>query len=236
LGEAEGLITVELAVVDTGIGMTKEQVERLFMPFSQADNSMSRRFGGTGLGLTISQRLANMLGGAITVETSPGEGSTFKLIFTAGLPPTMPLPTNAAPRLPSKAAGEEFPPGLRILLAEDGPDNQRLIAHILRKAGAEVVIADNGQAAVAAIDTAIDEAQPFDVILMDMQMPIMDGYAATQLLRCRGYEGVIIALTAHAMAGDRERCLNAGCSRYATKPIQRKQLLELISLALLPAA
>ncbi len=117
----------------------------------------------------------------------------------------------------------------RLLLAEDGLDNQRLISHVLRKAGADVTIADNGQIAVELAMAALIEAAPFDVILMDMQMPVMDGYTATTRLRESGYTRPIIALTAHAMSHDKKRCLDAGCDDYATKPINRAALISMVA-------
>ena len=236
--------TMEFDVVDTGLGMTGEQVNNLFQAFSQADNSMTRKFGGTGLGLMISKRLAEMLGGDITVESEPGKGSLFRVTVATGPLDNVPMvenPTTAAFNQPDHAptSPTESPTlNCRILLAEDGPDNQRLIGHVLRKAGAEVTVVENGQLAVEAALAAFhrrradDPAQPFDVILMDMQMPVLDGYNATGLLRKRGYTGLIIALTAHAMSGDRQKCLDAGCDDYATKPINRATLIETINSCL----
>jgi PAS domain S-box-containing protein len=220
-------------IVDTGIGMTSEQVERLFQPFSQADGSTSRKFGGTGLGLVISKRLAEMLGGDIRVTSAPGQGSTFTLTVDTG-----PLSGVALLAQPGEAVAAPSPvpprgprPSLkcRILLAEDGPDNQRLIAFLLKKAGAEVALAENGQIACDKALAARDRDTPFDVILMDMQMPVMDGYEAARRLREKGYSGPIVALTAHAMADDRQRCLEAGCNDYATKPIDRDQLIGMMA-------
>jgi len=234
---------LQIDVVDTGRGMTEEQASRLFQTFSQADTTTTRKFGGTGLGLVISRRLAQLLGGdVVLVETKLNAGTRFRIAVETG-----PLTGVAmledegqsgaesderANLLTSRSHAEprdDTPSldGCRVLLAEDGPDNQRLIAHILKSAGAEVSICENGKLAAEAALASRDEGNPFDVILMDMQMPVMDGYAATRLLRERGFDGSIIALTAHAMAGDREKCLAAGCDEYATKPINRKKLIQL---------
>jgi len=213
-------------VRDTGIGMTPEQMARLFQPFQQADSSMARRFGGTGLGLTISKRLAVMLGGDVSVDSRSGEGSVFTVTIDTGPLEGVELldaPTEAVPvQRPPAAQGAPRLIG-RILLAEDGPDNQRLIAHILRKAGADVTIVGNGRQAVEA---ARNVYTPYNLILMDMQMPVQDGYSATRELRAGGYTHPIVALTAHAGPEDRAKCLGAGCDDFATKPIETARLLD----------
>ncbi len=238
--EAEPLI--EFDVEDSGIGMSDAQIARLFRPFTQADASMTRKFGGTGLGLTISKRLAQMLGGDICVlESRENIGTRFRATVATGPLEGVPMiedPASAAAVCMDthRAAADSDLPSLsghRILLAEDGPDNQRLIVHILQKAGAVVAVAENGEVAVrmalaAHFRRRSDDPAPYDVILMDMQMPIMDGYEATQTLRKQGYERPIIALTAHAMEADRGRCLSAGCDDYTTKPVNRRELIEAI--------
>jgi len=230
--DAEAGPRMVFTVSDTGIGMTPAQTDRVFRPFTQADNSTTRRFGGTGLGLSISKRLAEMLGGDIEVESRPGAGSTFTLSVDPG-------PLDGVPMLdtPLASPGEaeklvEAVPakGLhgRVLLAEDGPDNQRLIGLILSKAGLDVDLAENGRIACQKAAASRSAGNPYDLILMDMQMPELDGYAATRQLRQHGWRGPIIALTAHAMAEDRQKCLRAGCDDYATKPIDRARLLSTV--------
>lgn len=230
---------LQLSVVDSGIGMDDEQISRLFQPFVQADSSTTRRFGGTGLGLTITKRLAEMLGGSITVKSQLGHGSSFIVRIASGNIDGVKMiekPDHYVEYVPKKPKKIDVRLDCRILLAEDGPDNQRLISLILRKAGAEVVVAENGQIAVdAALRAAShgfrrsdDPQGPFDVILMDMQMPVLDGCGATKKLRQAGYPGPIVALTANAMKEDHDRCMAAGCNDFATKPIDRSVLLATI--------
>ncbi|MBL0921575.1 MAG: response regulator [Phycisphaerales bacterium] len=220
---------IEIAVHDSGIGICPQDLEVLFRPFTQVDNSRTRRFGGAGLGLAISRRLAHMLGGEIVVESAPGSGSVFTL--------RLPVGDLAGARMihdPSEAltpvddqAGAALPTLRgRILLAEDGPDNQRLIAFHLRRAGADVALANNGREALDLAIQAKREGRPFGLVFMDMQMPVMDGYEATRSLRAAGYELPIVALTAHAMADERQRCIEAGCDDYETKPISPFRLLN----------
>ena len=221
-------------VADTGIGITSEQMARLFHPFTQADSSMTRKYGGTGLGLAISLRLAELLGGGIEAESAPGRGSVFHLRVSTAVESSQAVivegehPGRDGPS-PSAVAGDRRRLSCSVLLAEDGADNQRLISLILRKAGAEVAVADDGQAAIDRVLKSREEGRCFDVVLMDMQMPVLDGYEATRKLRRLGHTGPIIALTAHAMASDRQLCLDAGCNDYATKPINKQRLLELIA-------
>ncbi|QDU63365.1 Autoinducer 2 sensor kinase/phosphatase LuxQ [Planctomycetes bacterium Pan216] len=226
--------TIRFDVDDTGIGMTDEQLSRIFRPFSQADSSTTRKYGGTGLGLAVSKRLAEMLGGDITVESQIDVGSTFSLTVDTGKLDDVEWLSSLSPKteLPSSPSVEEAPTvatlDCNVLLAEDGPDNQRLISFHLHKLGARVTIAPNGAEAVGCVLSAVEKDDPYDIILMDMQMPMMDGYSATECLRARGIVTPIIALTAHAMEGDRRKCLDAGCDDYATKPIQRERLLQSI--------
>jgi signal transduction histidine kinase/CheY-like chemotaxis protein len=224
----------EFDIVDSGIGIKPEHVGRLFRPFSQGDTSTTRNYGGTGLGLAISKRLAGLLGGDIVlVETTLGLGSTFRLSIAAPHAVFEQAAEASAPPAPEptpKPVLQSLPLGTRVLVADDGPDNQRLIRHFLSKAGAEVVVVDNGQSAVDEALQRVAADNPYDVIVMDMQMPILDGYEATRLLRTKGYSGRIMALTAHAMASDRKVCLDAGCDDYLTKPIRRDELIHQVAI------
>ncbi len=232
---------LEFAVSDTGVGLSPAACARIFDAFSQADASTTREFGGTGLGLTICKQLAALLGGDVVVESIEGHGSTFTLTIDAGAIAATclvdPLAEDEAPReiQDEDPSTMELPRGIRgprvsgrILLVEDGEDNRKLISLTLRKGGFEVECAENGEIGVEKALHAQAEGEPFDVILMDMQMPVLDGYGATQQLRETGYGGPIVALTAHAMRGDREKCMAAGCDDFATKPIDRTVLMNTI--------
>jgi signal transduction histidine kinase/CheY-like chemotaxis protein len=214
---SEGQLRFE--VLDSGVGMDAETRRMIFERFTQADGSSTRAHGGSGLGLAIVRELAERLGGSVDVESSPGEGSAFRvtLPFTPPMtaPSTPPEPTAPSSRLSG-----------RVLVAEDSVDNQRLISLFLGKAGLDVDIAENGAVACELAQGRLEAGAPYDLIFMDVDMPVRDGYEATRALRAAGYTGPIIALTAHALAGDRERCIEAGCDDYLTKPIARQQLVE----------
>ena len=231
-----------IRVTDSGVGIPHGSLGGIFDAFSQGDTSMTRRFGGTGLGLTISRQLARLLGGDIEVESTEGEGSCFKIRVDAGSLDGVELIEDPGARsrscdvLPDEDDStrafldrtRETGPGARILLVEDGEDNRRLISFTLKKSGFDVSHAENGAVGVDHALAAHEAGEAFDLILMDMQMPVMDGYEASRRLRESGYELPIIALTAHAMAGDRQRCLDAGCTDFATKPIDRRRLVKLV--------
>ncbi len=229
---------VRFDVIDTGIGIPRDRRQAIFEPFGQADESMHRRHGGSGLGLAISRGLARALGGDVTVTSRVGLGSTFTVRVARGSvsdpalvrPGEEPLPeprgARSAPKTPAAPAAPARPlAGTRVLLVEDGPDNQRLIAALLRKAGAEVDVADHGGDGLEVATAALDAGRPHDLVLTDMQMPVMDGYTLAMRLRGRGFDRPIIAVTAHAMVGDRERCLDAGCVDYVSKPVRREELI-----------
>ena len=217
-------------VADPGPGIAPEMLARVFEPFTQADESVTRKFGGTGLGLAISARLARALGGGVTVSSTLGVGSTFTLTVTTGSLEGVELRKDereaGTPAAPPSATRKKVRG--RVLLAEDGPDNQALITAYLKRAGALVVVVENGRDAVDAALDARDSGLAFDLVLMDMQMPQLDGYAATRELRAAGYELPVVALTAHAMTGDRARCVAAGCDDYLTKPIVRVDLTAVL--------
>ena len=218
-------------VIDTGMGIAPDQMAALFQPFSQADSSTRRCFGGSGLGLVISKRLAEMLGGDVKASSVLGRGSTFSAtidcVEVEGSKLVQPAVASHM-NLPDVGNAQKL--NCRILLAEDGPDNQRLIAFLLRKAGANVTIVDNGRVAVDAAIERREAGTPFDLVLLDMQMPVMDGYQAARQLRKADFTIPIVALTAHAMAESRQECIDAGCDDYLSKPIDRKRLVDTLAL------
>lgn len=218
-------------VQDTGIGLTLEQQQQLFQPFTQVESHNSRRYGGTGLGLSISRRLAQMLGGAISVESTPQEGSTFTLMITADIPADASMIEPQSDIIPKSSPSARSIGTLdsRVLVVDDRRDIRYLAQHFIEEAGAEVVTANNGKAAIQAVQKAEDQNKPFDVIVMDMQMPVMDGYQATVRLRSQGFKQPIIALTAGAMQGERKRCLQAGCNDFLSKPIESQRLIEVLA-------
>lgn len=223
--------SLDVDVADTGIGMTEEQAARLFQPFTQADSSITRSHGGTGLGLVLSRRLAEQLGGGLNLgRTAPGAGTTFCLTVLA--PPVlgtrMIQPSEV--ELRSDAVSDLFRDislDARILVAEDNPVNQVLVQHLLEKAGAVVVVAENGVLALAMLVAAEDRGAPFDLLVTDVQMPEMDGYELARTLRDRGSRIPIIALTAHGASDEGGRSEAAGCCAIAAKPINVPVFLAL---------
>ncbi|MCM2373419.1 PAS domain S-box protein [Aporhodopirellula aestuarii] len=226
--ETGALSELVVEVRDTGIGIPQEKLDAVFDPFVQADDTVTRRFGGTGLGLAISRKIAEALGGSLTARSIVGQGSTFVVRVATGdlsnvgsYEPSAHLP-GADVKTSSTAPCDLN--GLTVLIVDDGDINRRLTRLLLERGGATVRLAENGQVAVD-----IASQTQFDVILMDMQMPVLDGYSATTKLRERGFKGPVIALTAHAMKGDREKCEAAGCTGYLSKPVDADQLYEVIS-------
>jgi hypothetical protein len=217
--------TLSIAVRDTGIGMAPEALSKLFQSFSQADASTTRKFGGTGLGLSISRNLALLMGGDVQVQSELGKGSTFTLTLDNCTSEHAPQRSELAAPQHTLASSTSIPTlSCRIIVAEDSPDNQRLIAHLLKKTGASVTIVGDGAELLTQVDSAKQQGNPFALIITDVQMPVLDGLEATRRLRATGHQGPILALTAHAMASERARCLEAGCDSFVTKPINKLAL------------
>jgi PAS domain S-box-containing protein len=220
-------------VADTGIGMTADQVDRIFEAFTQADTSHTRRFGGTGLGLSISQKLAEMLGGKIEVQSEFGIGSTFILSLDVGPLDNMPMldAPDAEPREETEPARPKQNQQIqgRILLVEDDADVRTALRLAIELSGAQVEFAENGRIALDKAFGSQDAGEPYDLILMDIQMPQLDGYETTRRLRQAGWNRPIIALTAHVTASDREKCLAAGCDDFLSKPVTRMDLIDTVA-------
>jgi CheY-like chemotaxis protein len=209
------------SVKDTGIGIPEDKMSRLFQSFTQIDSSTTRRYGGTGLGLAITKKLVDMMGGKIWAESQLGKGSTFHFTILAGVAITKPTSKEAETRQESDIV-EDRTPVLRILVAEDNPVNQMVLLKMLNKLGYQADVASNGREVLLSL-----ELQPYDLILMDVQMPEMDGFEAARAIRklsAYADQPKIIAITAYALKGDREKCLAAGMDDYISKPVKLEEL------------
>lgn len=219
---------IQFVVTDSGIGMTAEEVSRAFDPFSQADTSTTRKYGGTGLGLSISSRLAKVLDGNLSCESKKGHGSRFTLTIAnqdAGDVIAIDSLEEVGAHYDVQSEKVDIRPLTgSILLVEDSPDNQQLVSMYIRKTGAQLTIVDNGKQALKKA-----QAREFDLILMDMQMPVMDGLEAMRQLRASGYKRPIVSLTANAMLSDREKCVAAGADDYLVKPIELQRFYQILN-------
>lgn len=227
---------LHFSVIDTGIGMSTDEVKHLFEPFTQVDSSMTRRFGGTGLGLTLAKQLAQALGGdVVLLSSSPGQGSTFVAKVKTGVISTSPMISSFTNLLSEPADNTELPSekpavarpsiaNFRVLLVEDSLDNQLLVQNFLEMEGVKVDLANDGQEGMQKAENG-----EHDLVIMDIQMPVMDGYTATSTLRLHGYKKPIVAFTAHAFEDERERCLNMGFTDFLSKPIKKRELVECIA-------
>lgn len=224
VAQSDGSPLIRFDVEDTGIGIAEDKLDIIFDSFSQANSNTTRNFGGTGLGLAITRSLAELLGGSVSVRSKLEQGSVFSLVIPVGVDPTKesPLQLHSKEVCTSDPHKQSFTG--RVLVAEDNPSNRMLIKIMLQKMGLDVSIVENGQ-------EAVDRAclQHFDMIFMDMQMPVMNGYEAVAALRKNNMTVPIIALTANAMKGDAEKCINAGCDEYLPKPVNRKNLEKVMA-------
>jgi CheY-like chemotaxis protein/HPt (histidine-containing phosphotransfer) domain-containing protein len=227
-GEPGDSTDLLVEIRDTGIGIAAEKLETVFEPFVQADESVTRKYGGTGLGLAISRRIAASLGGCLSAASVLGRGSSFAIrVPTGSLDGVRMLeqpPQTGRTVARQESRGELRLDGVRVLVVDDGETNRRLVRLLLQRVGATVESAENGKVAIE-----LARRTPFDVILLDMQMPVMDGYSAARALREQGYAGAVIALTAHAMKGDREKCEQAGCTGFLSKPIDADVLMHTVA-------
>jgi len=218
--------TLRLQIKDTGIGIRPEKIKELFAKFTQVHTD--RKYGGTGLGLAITRHLARLLSGDVEVESDWGKGST----FTVSMPVTIPDEAEvvgegaAAASVSSAPVAATIRPGTRILIADDNEDNRQIFRLVLEDAQADITVVEDGQLALDAVAAAERREEPFDMVLMDMNMPVLDGYDATRALRKQGATLPVVALTAFSMATDRDKCLAAGCDGYLTKPIRPEVLIR----------
>lgn len=227
---SSGKSILKFIVTDTGRGISKDQIGKLFAPFSQADATYKRQFGGTGLGLALSKRFAILLGGDVTLtESTPDKGSTFTITIDPGPVDAFLHGARKVKVSEGQTTSKLRLDGIKVLLAEDAPDNRMLVTRLLKLAGAVVEVASNGREAIE--KAKLDH---YDVLLMDLQMPGMDGFEATMELRKEGYEGKIVALTAHALNDDRTRCLQNGFDDHISKPVNRDILVECVYFCSIP--
>ena len=227
-GNGEPITLLQFSVQDEGIGIPEIQMPILFEPFVQVDASLTRKFGGSGLGLAIAKHLTELMGGAIVVHSKEGEGSIFIVTFAISEKHIRSSVMMQFSGIVSSIVSEKPLSGNSVLVVEDGKVNQIVITKMLMDAGATAKIAENGKEAIETIESFESFGREFDVVLMDMQMPVMDGYEATLRLRQKGYKNPIIAVTAHALVGDLEKTLQAGCSAYISKPVDRNKLIDTI--------
>jgi CheY-like chemotaxis protein len=229
---SKGMISLEIAVSDTGVGISPERLREVFQPLEPADGLRTRRYG-VGVGLAISQRLAQALGGELRVQSEIGWGSTFTLSIPVALPEDSAVP-EMTPRGLAKS-GLTIPPiaerprSGRILLVDDAPGVRFVIVALLKRLGLEVDAASNAVSGCELVINSLAEGRPYDLILMDLEMPVMTGLEAARRLRQEGWRGPLVALTAHALAGDRERCLAAGCDDYLSKPVTGNDLEQMVN-------
>lgn len=248
-GDAIDPQRLTIRVIDTGLGIDSGALAKLFTPFTQADNSTTRRFGGTGLGLSISRRLARLLGGDVVATSEPGVGSTFTFVLdltpenlvamdgVEASQPTLPDHRHPLAALPSGRPRTSQPATMydgRVLLVEDNPVNRRVLRTMLERLGLDVVEAEDGEQGFQLAIESLRASEPFALVLLDMHMPVQDGYTTANLLRDEGYPVPVVALTASAMSNDRALCLEAGCDDYASKPVQGEALGRIVARYLEP--
>lgn len=214
---------IVIDISDSGIGIEPDQIEHIFDAFHQAQNNLTRQFGGSGLGLSFARDLTRALNGDIEVQSTPGEGSTFTIRIRTPKQAQSSANTTGSQ---SQTSAQSLLNSTRVLVVDDAKDNRVLLQHFLKKTNARVDFAYDGLQAIERVNSAAGDSDPYALILMDMQMPVLDGYNATMRLRESGFNAPIIAITAHALDGDREQCLNAGCDDYLSKPVNRKALIN----------
>ncbi|MGM8226295.1 response regulator [Cellvibrio sp. ARAG 10.3] len=220
---------LRFSIRDTGVGISKNDIERLFKPFTQVTNTLSSRQQGTGLGLAISRQLAQCLGGNISVKSQPGVGSVFTLYINPGnLEGIERRPLDSRSTLDVTTISKAFSFKGHVLVTDDLPDIRMLLGHLITSFGGRVTYASDGQEAIDLVQRKAADGDSFDLLIMDSQMPVLDGLSATRLLRDQGYQKPILALTAASLRGERERCLAAGCDDYLSKPIDAATLLTRI--------